>query len=376
MSGAGPPARHYSIAANRSAETVTLLDDNGHQMSRPDAEHFSTAITWASLLLVMYLLVLVLQPFLIPLGWACVLSVLIYPAFARLSRRVGPGRAAGISTIASAVVLIVPAIVLTKTFVTEMVGIAQSLQASFANGQPSSIESVWQGLIARIPFAARLDLGSVALDALRQAATFLTSQSGALLANIAVFVIDLLLALFATFFLLRDSDAIMHAVRRLLPMSIEAREAFITRTADLIAAGVTSSVIVAGLQGLLGGLAFAVLGLSAPVFWGVVMGLACLLPFGAGIVWLPTAIFLMATGSMTRGLVLIGLGAGVVGLVDNIVRPLLLSGRVQMNGLVIFVSLLGGLNVFGLLGIVLGPLVVVTAISLVTAYVETAAPRN
>ena len=117
-------------------------------------------------------------------------------------------------------------------------------------------------------------------------------------------------------------------------MSIEAREAFITRTADLIAAGVTSSVIVAGLQGLLGGLAFAVLGLSAPVFWGVVMGLACLLPFGAA----SSGCRLQSswpTGSMTRGLVLIGLGAGVVGLVDNIVRPLLLSGRVQMNGLVI-----------------------------------------
>ena len=160
-------------------------------MSRPDSEHFSTAITWASLLLVMYLLFLVLQPFLVPLGWACVLSVLIYPVFARIARRVGPGRAAAISTVASAVILIVPAIVLTKTFVTEMVGIAQSLQASFANGQPSSIESLWQSLIARIPFAARLDLGSVALDGLRQAASFLTSQSGAVLANIAVFLVDL-----------------------------------------------------------------------------------------------------------------------------------------------------------------------------------------
>ena len=144
MSGAGPPARHYSIAVNRPAETVTLLDDNGHQMSRPNFEHVSTAITWASLILVMYLLFLVLQPFLVPLGWACVMAVLIYPAFAQLSRRVGPGRAAAISTITAAVVLIVPAIVLTKTFVTEMVGIAQSLQASFANGQPSSIESLWQ----------------------------------------------------------------------------------------------------------------------------------------------------------------------------------------------------------------------------------------
>ena len=132
----------------------------------------------------------------------------------------------------------------------------------------------------------------------------------------------------------------------------------------------TSSAIVATLQGFLGGIAFAIVGLSAAVFWGVVMGFACLLPFGAAIVWLPASIFLAISGSYTKALILFGLGAGVVSMVDNIVRPLLLSGRVNMNGLVVFVSLLGGLNVFGLLGIVLGPLVVVTAISLVSSYVE------
>jgi len=179
------------------------------------------------------------------------------------------------------------------------------------------------------------------------------------------------LALFATFFLLRDGDAIMHGVRRLLPMAPNTREVFIQRTADLIAAGVTSSVIVASLQGALGGVAFALLGLAAPVFWGVVMALACLLPFGAGVVWLPAAIYLMATGSVTKGVVLIAVGAGLVGMVDNVLRPLLLSERVHMNGLVIFVSLLGGLNVFGLLGIVLGPIVVVTALALVQSYVDT-----
>ena len=114
------------------------------------------------------------------------------------------------------------------------------------------------------------------------------------------------------------------------------------------------------------------LGLSAPVFWGVVMAFACLLPFGAGIVWLPAAIFLALSGSMTKALVLIGLGVAVISMVDNVVRPLLLSGRAHMNGLVIFVSLLGGLHVFGLLGIVLGPIVVVTAISLVSSYVNSA----
>lgn len=330
----------------------------------------SAAITWAGLALVVYLLYLVVEPFLVPLGWGCVIAVLIYPAHARLAARFGPTRAATLSTLAAAVVLIVPAIALTNAFAREMVDIAQSLQTTFSGSGTSSLDQVWKQVLARVPYASRIDLERIGADALQKTATFLMAQSGSILTNIAVFFVDLALALFATFFLLRDATAIMHAVRRLIPMSPTAREAFITRTADLIAAGVTSSALVATLQGFLGGVAFALVGLSAAVFWGVVMGFACLLPFGAAIVWLPASIFLAISGSYTKALILFGLGAGVVSMVDNIVRPLLLSGRVNMNGLVVFVSLLGGLNVFGLLGIVLGPLVVVTAISLVSSYVE------
>ncbi len=340
-------------------------------MSQPNPAQFSTALTWVGLTLLAYLVFLVVRPFLIPLGWGCVIAVMLYPAFARLAVKMGRGRAAVVATLAASILLIAPAVALTNAFASEMVGIAQTLQDAFSGGGSSPFNQMWQGVIDRIPAAARIDVSAVGSSALRSTAAFLMSQSGAIVTNIAVFFVDLALALFATFFLLRDGDAIMHGVRRLLPMAPATREVFIQRTADLIAAGVTSSVIVASLQGALGGIAFALLGLSAPVFWGVVMALACLLPFGAGVVWLPAAIYLIATGSVTKGVVLIAIGAGLVGMVDNVLRPLLLSERVHMNGLVIFVSLLGGLNVFGLLGIVLGPIVVVTALALVQSYVST-----
>jgi predicted PurR-regulated permease PerM len=341
-------------------------------MHRPtDTGEMSAALTWAGLAVIAYLLYLVVQPFLVPLGWACVLAVLVYPAHAKVAVRFGPTRAAALSTLVAALVLIIPAIAVSNAFAREMVEIAQWLQATFKGAGASGIEQQWRQLLARVPYVSQIDVGSVGADALQKAATFLMAQSGSILTNIAVFFVDLVLALFATFFLLRDADTIMRAIRRLIPMAPVAREAFISRTADLVAAGVTSSVMVASLQGLLGGIAFAIVGLSAAVFWGVVMALACLLPFGAAIVWLPASIFLAVTGSYTKALILFGLGAGVVSMVDNIVRPLLLSERANMNGLVVFVSLLGGLNVFGLLGIVMGPLVVVTAISLVQSYVET-----
>ena len=201
-------------------------------------------------------------------------------------------------------------------------------------------------------------------------AGFVVARAGAIFSNVAEFLLDLTLALFATFFVLRDGDDIMRAIRRLLPMEPPQREELISRTRDLIWAGVLSSAAVAGLQGVLGGIAFAIVGIEGPVFWGVLMAFFCLLPFGAWVIWLPAAVILAFDGHMTRALILSGLGIGAVSTADNILRPALLSGRVHINGLVIFVSLLGGLAVFGLLGIVLGPVLVATALSLLNTYLN------
>jgi len=328
---------------------------------------------WSGLLLLTYLLYLVLQPFLVPLGWSCVLAVMVYPAHVRLARRYGSGRAAALSTAAIALLMTVPALLLAGAFAREMVDIAVRLQELLASDRLGTIQRGWQEWARHLPFAASVDLTSFVSDALRRAAAVLMAESGSIVANIAIFFVDLALSLLATFFILREADAVMRVIRRVLPMESRARETFIERTGELIAAGVTSTIVVSGLQGLLGGIAFALVGIDAAVFWGVVMAFVCLLPLGAAVVWLPAAVILMASGSMTKGIVLMVLGAGVVSMVDNVARPLLLSGRVRMNGLVIFVSLLGGLNTFGLLGIVLGPIVVVTAMALVTSYADASA---
>ena len=260
-------------------------------MSQSFPQQFRAALTWAAIALLTYLLYLIVEPFLIPLGWGCVLAVLIYPAFGKLALRIGAGRAAAAATLVTAIVLIAPGIALTNAFSREMIGISQTLQDMFADGGTSGVDRAWAQLIERVPAAARVDIGAVGADALQQTATFLMRSR---------------LHPRQLRRLLPRSRA--RPLRHLLPASRRRRdhargqapaadvagrrETFITRTGDLIAAGVTSSVIVASLQGLLGGLAFAVLGLSAPVFWGVVMAFACLLPFGAGIVWLPAAIFL------------------------------------------------------------------------------------
>jgi len=339
-------------------------------MTTPATDRTHSVITWGGVALLAWLAYLVVRPFLNPLGWAAVLAIVCYPVFERLSRRMAGGYAAAVTTVAATIVVIVPAVAIMVAFVREALDIAASLQAAITDGRLAFVESAWTSLGARFPSAANVDVAALGTDALRQTAAFLVARSGSIFQNIVSFLLDLGLALFATFFLLRDGAEIMGVVRRLLPMEESQRETLITRTRTLIWAGVLSSAAVAGLQGILGGIAFAIVGITAPVFWGVVMAFFCLLPFGAWVVWLPAAVMLGVNGDVTRALILGGLGLGAVSLADNVVRPALMSGRVHINGLVIFVSLLGGLSVFGLLGIVLGPVLVATALSMLTGYLN------
>jgi predicted PurR-regulated permease PerM len=135
--------------------------------------------------------------------------------------------------------------------------------------------------------------------------------------------------------------------------------------------------VAAAAHGVLGGVAFAITGIKAPIFWGVMMGFFSFVPLvGSALIWIPVAISLMAGGHMGRGIILVVFCAVIVGGVDNVVRPWLISGRAAMGGLVVFISVLGGIAAFGLLGVVLGPIVVATAASVLELYALSAHAGN
>jgi len=342
-----------------------------------DREQLATAVFYAVLVLLAYLVYQLFRPFLIPLGWAGVLVVVFYPWHARLERRWGPTRAAALSTVAVTLILIVPTLLLMTAFVSEGIGAARTIQQAFVEGRLPWIQTAWDWIRQRTPGEAggTPDLVALAREAAERTATFLASKLGAILRNVAVFLFDLFVIIFALFYLFRDASAIVRGMRRLLPFEEDHREQLIQQARDLIFASVTSSLIVAAVQGFLGGVIFAVLGLGAPVFWGVVMAFFSLLPLvGAWVVWVPAAVWLMLNDQMVRGLVLVGLGAGVVGTVDNFLRPALISGRARLSGLVVFISVLGGIGVFGMLGVVLGPIVVATAASILEVYAQRQTP--
>jgi predicted PurR-regulated permease PerM len=262
----------------------------------------------------------------------------------------GKSTAAAVSTAGVTLIVIVPALLIMTAFIEEATQAVRSVDLSVQTEEFARLRRIWTRVQSTGLGANLGTLDAVVKQGTAWIAGRVASQAGVLVRNIVLIFVDLVVMLFAVFFFFRDGHLIMAGVRRVLPFEPEQCERMIVEARDLIHASVTAGLIVAGVQGALGGITFALLGLGAPVFWGVIMAFFSLRPVaGPWIVWVPSALWLLSTGSVGRAVILIAMGAGVVGLVDNFLRPLLLSGRSQLNGLLVFVSLLGGITAFGFL---------------------------
>ena len=187
---------------------------------------------------------------------------------------------------------------------------------------------------------------------------FLAAQALNIGQNTFDFIVDLFIVLYLLFFLLRDGDQLFRRIKEALPLRFEQQRALFEKFAAVIRATVKGNIVVAVVQGVLGGLIFWFLGVHAPVLWAVLMAFLSLLPaVGAGLVWLPVAIYFLVTGSTWQGLLLIAFGVLVIGLVDNVLRPLLVGKDTKMPDYVVLIATLGGMAIFGLNGFVIGPLI-------------------
>ncbi len=329
----------------------------------------TTLLFYGCVILLGYLLYQLFEPFLRPLAWAAIFGAFFHARHKRLEGRFGRTLAASMSTGAVTLIIVVPFVLIVMAFVEEAMQTLGSID--LAAGGSRGLERVQRGWswLQRQRFGRDIPNLDVLLKmGASRIAGLVTEGAGQLARSIAVLFVNVIIMLFALFFFFRDGDAIMSRLRRVLPFDPSFREGRIRETAELIKASISSGIIVALTQGAVGGITFALLGLGAPVFWGVTMAFFSLLPLGAWIVWLPVAVWLLLTGEVSRGIALLVIGAGGISLIDNFLRPMLLAGRTQMNGLLVFISLLGGIAAFGLLGLVLGPVIMATAISFVDAY--------
>lgn len=322
--------------------------------------------------LLLYFTYLVFEPFLVPLCWAAVLAVVFDPLNKRLDQRWGRTRAAAACTILVTLLLIVPAIGVGISFVHQGLQAAAAVQHGLNNGGLSRVDRWWEWLAAHIPGQTPEGLAQLLHRAIEATATFLASQIGVVLRNVAIFIFDLVVAIIAMFYFFRDSEEIMARIRQVLPFDRESREEIVGKSRDLIFASVTMTLAAAVIHGLAGGFGFAMVGITAPVFWGVAIAFFSLLPVvGDLVIWIPAMIDLIVTGHWGKAILLAVILTVVAGVIDNFMRPWFISGRARMNGLIVFIAVIGGVAVFGLLGVVLGPIIVAAFASLLDLYAKT-----
>lgn len=358
------------------APALTPMPPNSTRASQSEAsrERLHTILLYAMVLLLGYLVYLIFAPFLVPIGWAGILAVLLHPWHSRLTRRMGKTRAAAVSTFGVTLLLIVPTLALATLFVHEAVQAAVNMQQSFARGEMPWVNNGWAWLVMHSPGGSGTDLSSLLSRAGDKIGTGATTMLSTVLTHTAMFFFDLLITVFALFYFFRDGRGLLRAIRGVMPFEEEHAEKIIKGAEKLIHATVSTSLAIAAVQGILCGIGFAIVGINAAVFWGVGIAFCSLVPvLGSALIWFPATVWLLATGHWGKAIVLLAICAGLTTGVDSLLRPLLLSGRTRMNALLVFVSVLGGVAVFGMIGLVLGPILVAMAVGVLNAYAESRA---
>jgi predicted PurR-regulated permease PerM len=336
-----------------------------------EGQSITRLMFYGALVLLAVLAYRIVQPFLMEIGWAVVLAICVAPVQARLARRFGPTRSAAFLTLMVVLVLVVPLLLVTYTLVREGAQIAADVRTHVASrGGPLGLFSVaWQWLHARLPFLPdEQEVVQQLSDRLGGIATQAAGRAGYVLKEILAFVFGLGITVCILFFVLKDAPEMAHGLRRLLPFGPERNAHLLELVRDIVSTSVTSTGLIAVIQGVVGGLAFLLLGVPGALLWGILMSALAVLPaVGATLVWAPAALWLALSGSIVKGIVLALVGILIMGNVDNVVRPLMLSGKARMSTLVLIISLLGGVSAFGFIGIVLGPVVA----AVLTAFAKT-----
>ena len=322
--------------------------------------------------LLTYVVYLIFQPFLAPLTWAVVLVVFFRRMHEAIQRRIhNPNLAALTSTLILTLLFIVPMFVVFSLVANQAIAVTQRLVEQWRHGLGWHALSGWVERFSAqyLPIEIRLqDLRECATQNIRQWGLSIAERGGTVAQNVLGVTVDLLVMLLASFYLFRDGPAVVGLMRAVLPLDPDYQKRLLDITENVLFASVLSSFAVAAVQGALGALAFWIVGIPAPFMWGILMMLAAFIPIvGAALVWGPAALYFPFSGDYVSAGILTFVGIFVVGTVDNILRPILISGRVELNGLLVLISVVGGIGAFGLLGIVLGPVVMAVAVAVLEA---------
>jgi predicted PurR-regulated permease PerM len=321
---------------------------------------------WLLLIPVSLAFAWILLPFFGAIMWGTIIALLFSPLFRWMLPRLWHQRSlAALATLWVALVIVVlPVALLTTSVAMEASGVYERIQSG--EWKPSSSFQTWFAALPDWMLVTLARLGLVNFEALQhrldtalaQGIQWVATNSLNIGQNTLGFVVSLFITLYLAFFLIRDGDGIARDLRHAVPLAARHQQVLIDKFTTVIRATVKGSLLVAAIQGTLGGLAFWFLGLGEALLWGVLTGFLSLLPaMGSALVWLPVALYYLVTGAVWQGLGLMAFGALVIGSVDNVLRPILVGRDTRLPEYVIAMATLGGIAVLGLNGLVLGPVI-------------------
>jgi predicted PurR-regulated permease PerM len=316
----------------------------------------------------LYQFYLILSDFFGPLSYAALLAFIFHPIHRRL-RDVLHGReglAAALMTTAVILLVIVPTIYLLAMITTQSVALYDQLSDFVQSGRihdlmtqvrTSRLGQLWTQLGPSLG-VAKLDIPDFALRATQTVSAFLVAQAPAAAANVFRFVISFFFTVFALFFFFRDGEHLIFAVRDLIPMETANKDAILWRFSSTLSAVVLGSAVTAVAQGVLGGLAYWVLGVPFSVLLGGATAFFSLIPYGGPLVWVGVVVYLVLVGDYGRAIIMFVWGTVGIGTADNIIRPLVIGGRTEIPTVFLFFGILGGLQAYGFIGMFLGPAII------------------
>ena len=340
---------------------------------------FLSALTFLGL----YLSYLLLRPYAAPILFAVVLAIIFHPLYERLRRLVrNPSACAFLTTLITLIATVLPLVLVAIALSRELTDLYEALAVKSAAGG-----GVAQLILHYVQVATEwvrqrfglppIDIRGVTLRYLGQASAAIVQFGAGAIANVFKLIVDAAISFLLLFFLFRDGGYGLARVTSALPMSDERASELFRRVGSTVTATFYGGLAVAVVQGALGGLAYYFLGLQSAVLWGFITAVASLLPVvGSATVWVPMAVVLLASGHWLKAVLLLGWGFGVVGLVDNLIRPLIVRTGTQLHMVFILLSLLGGLAAFGVLGLFLGPVILSLTGAVISMLHDELARRN
>lgn len=338
------------MEAGRRMQTTTV-----HQIS------FVTLVV-----LVTAAFVWLLLPFYGALLWAVILAILFNPLQRQLVRRLGGRRtlAAAISLLVCVCIVVIPGSLILTSLAREAAGFYELV--STQQFDPAAIvKQIYASLPSiAVEALAALGLGDIAdiqvrlSSFLTQAAQVIATRVVSIGQSTAQLLVSLGVMLYVLFFLFRDGTGLAIVIRDASPLSSRHTDRLMAKFIEVVKATVKGNVIIAAIQGTIGGVTFWLLGIQGALLWGVVMGVLSLLPaVGTFLVWAPVAFYMLLTGDYARGVILFAVGVLVISMIDNLLRPSLVGKGLRLPDYVVLVATLGGLTLFGINGFVIGPLI-------------------